>query len=131
MSGPLAGVKVIDLTVNILGPVATQVLGDMGADIIKVEPPAGDPIRVMGPSRSPAMSVFFLNTNRNKRSVVLDLKQPEALQALLTLIDGADVFVHYSAIESSGYRSLEENQRVEFNITQGQKGPQADAVRPL
>ncbi|WP_027286081.1 CaiB/BaiF CoA transferase family protein [Rubritepida flocculans] len=92
--GPLAGVRVVDLTVNILGPVATQVLGDMGADIVKVEPPTGDPIRFMGPSRSPGMSVFFLNTNRNKRSVVLDLKRPEAMDALLHLVDGADVFVH-------------------------------------
>lgn len=111
MSGPLAGVKVIDLTVNILGPVATQVLGDMGADVIKVEPPTGDPIRVMGPGRSPTMSVFFLNSNRNKRSIVLDLKQPDAMQALLQLVDGADVFVHNMRIAAAerlglGYAAL-------------------------
>ena len=92
--GPLAGVRVIDLTVNILGQVATQVLGDMGAEIIKVEPPQGDPIRQVGPRRSPGMGAFFHNTNRNKRGVVLDLKRPEAREALLRLVDGADVFVH-------------------------------------
>jgi crotonobetainyl-CoA:carnitine CoA-transferase CaiB-like acyl-CoA transferase len=92
--GPLAGVRVIDLTVNILGPVATQLLGDMGAEIIKVESPEGDPIRQVGPRRSANMGAFFLNTNRNKRGVVLDLKRPEARQALLKLIESADVLVH-------------------------------------
>jgi len=105
--GPLAGIRVIDLTVNILGPVATQVLGDMGAEIIKVEPPQGDPIRQVGPARSPDMGVFFLNTNRNKRGVVLDLKQPEARAALLRLIDGADVLVHNMRLGAAGRLGLD------------------------
>lgn len=94
MNGPLHGVRVVDLTVNVLGPVATQILGDMGAEVIKVETPQGDPMRHSGMTRNPAMAALFMNTNRNKRSVVLDLRHQPAFAALLRLIDGADVLVH-------------------------------------
>lgn len=93
-TGPLDGVRVIDITSVVLGPFATQLLGDMGADVIKVEPPAGDDTRQIGPRRTPGMSAYFAMLNRNKRSVVLDLKQPAGLTALHRLIDGADVVVH-------------------------------------
>ncbi|MNF37888.1 Formyl-coenzyme A transferase [compost metagenome] len=93
-TGPLSGLRVIDLTINVLGPVATQILGDMGADVIKVEPPNGDQNRQNGPGRNPGMSVFYLVMNRNKRSIVLDLKKEECLEALLKLVETADVIVH-------------------------------------
>jgi crotonobetainyl-CoA:carnitine CoA-transferase CaiB-like acyl-CoA transferase len=92
--GPLAGIRVVDLTQVVLGPFATQVLGDMGADVIKVEPPGGDQTRQIGPSRTRGMGSYYANLNRNKRSIVLDLKQRPAMDALWRLIEGADVFVH-------------------------------------
>ena len=94
MSGPLSGVFVVDLTIAVLGPLATQILGDMGADVVKVESPAGDPTRGLGPCRNPGMGAYFLNVNRNKRGIVLDLKRESAREALLRLIEKADVFVH-------------------------------------
>ena len=92
--GALHGVRVIDLTSVLMGPLATQMLGDMGADVIKIEPPAGDTVRAIGPMRNPGMGYDFLQINRNKRSLVLDLKQPEGLAALLSLVRSADVLVY-------------------------------------
>ena len=94
MPGPLDGVRVLDLTSVVLGPLATQTMGDLGADVIKIEAPAGDTPRYTGPKRSDDMAALFMGLNRNKRSIVLDLKQPSARDALWKLIDGADVFIH-------------------------------------
>jgi crotonobetainyl-CoA:carnitine CoA-transferase CaiB-like acyl-CoA transferase len=93
MSGPLAGVRVLDMTMNVMGPYAAMTLGDMGADICKVEPPEGDTLRGVGPCRSPGMGPYFLNLNRNKRSLALDLKRPDAAGVLRRLIERADVLL--------------------------------------
>lgn len=92
MQGPLAGVRVLDLTSMISGPLCTMTLADQGADVIKVESPAGDYARHVATRRN-GFSASFVNNNRNKRSIVLDLKQPSALMALERLIDRADVMV--------------------------------------
>lgn len=90
----LEGIKVIDLTTVALGPYATQTLGDFGAEVIKVESKDGDILRSARPGRREDIGVAFLNFNRNKRSIVLDLKQPGAQAILHKLIESADVFVH-------------------------------------
>lgn len=94
MPGPLHGIRVVELTSVVLGPWACQFLGDMGADVIKIEAPRGDSNRTLGASRHPGMAALYLTCNRNKRSLVLDLKKPGARDALLKLVATADVFVH-------------------------------------
>ena len=94
MVGALDGIRVVDLTTVILGPWATQMLGDMGADVIKVETHEGDSSRRTGDGRNPAMASLFMTTNRNKRSIVLDLRRDEGREALFKLVGTADVFVH-------------------------------------
>jgi crotonobetainyl-CoA:carnitine CoA-transferase CaiB-like acyl-CoA transferase len=91
---PLDGVRIIDLTSVVMGPFATQLLGDLGADIVKVEPPDGDILRHIAPMKNPAMGHIFLHHNRNKRSIVLDLKTAEGYQALSRLIKSADVLIY-------------------------------------
>ena len=92
--GPLVGIRVLDLTSVILGPMAAQYLGDMGADVIKIEPPEGDITRGIGARRSEGMGALFLANNRNKRSVVLDLKRKEDQATLAALARDSDVLLH-------------------------------------
>jgi crotonobetainyl-CoA:carnitine CoA-transferase CaiB-like acyl-CoA transferase len=133
MPGPLAGVKVIDLTAVLLGPFATQHLADMGADVIKVEPPEGDLLRLSGGSmgRDQRMGPIYMAANRNKRSLCLDLKKPKAVEILKGLIKGADLFIHNSrpaAIErlGLGYEDLKKvNPSIIYAYSLGyaRKGP--------
>ncbi|MDH3065038.1 CoA transferase [Achromobacter insolitus] len=93
-AGPLAGLRILDLSTVVMGPYATQVLADLGADVIKVEPPAGDNMRAVGPMRNPGMGHIYLHLNRNKRSIVLDLKTPEGLTACLKLAEDCDALLY-------------------------------------
>lgn len=94
MSGPLEGLRVLDLTSVLMGPYATQLMADMGADVVKIEPPGGDTVRGIGPMRNPGMGSIFLHVNRNKRSLVLDLKQPDGLAVFYRLAETADVVIY-------------------------------------
>jgi crotonobetainyl-CoA:carnitine CoA-transferase CaiB-like acyl-CoA transferase len=94
IDGPLHGLKVIDLTSVLSGPYTTQILGDLGAEVIKIEGPTGDAMRSNGVLRTAGFGHIFLASNRNKRSVVLDLKQEQGKESLRQLIQGADVFIH-------------------------------------
>src|ERR1017187_9044008 len=93
-TGPLAGVRVVDLTGMVMGPYCTQIMADMGADVIKIEPPDGDNTRYISVGTAPGMSGVFVNVNRGKRSVVLDLRSDADKAALRGLIKPADVFIH-------------------------------------
>jgi formyl-CoA transferase len=104
-TGPLSGVRVLDLTSVVLGPLATQILGDYGADVIKVEGLEGDTTRAIGASRNRGTASLYLAINRNKRSLAIDLKSPDGLAALRRLLPTIDVLVHnmrVAAIERLG-----------------------------
>lgn len=134
MSGPLDGIRVLDLTTVVMGPYASSILADHGADVIKIESPDGDIMRKSGPLRHADMGHFYLSLGRNKRSVVLDLKNPEALAVLLRLVKDADVLVYNirpRAMErlGLGYEALREiNPKLIYAGGYGfsQNGPYAD-----
>jgi crotonobetainyl-CoA:carnitine CoA-transferase CaiB-like acyl-CoA transferase len=90
----LDGIKILDLTSVVFGPYASQILADYGAEVIKVESPEGDSTRNTGPRLEEGLSAIFLGVNRNKKSICLNLKDPDAKEALLKLVDQADVFMH-------------------------------------
>lgn len=93
-TGPLAGVRVVDLTAMVMGPYCTQIMADMGADVIKIEPPRGDDTRYVSVGPAPGMSGVFVNVNRGKRGVAIDVKSDAGQRALRALIERADVFIH-------------------------------------
>ncbi len=92
--GPLDGLRILDLTSVLMGPYATSILGDMGADVIKLESPQGDMTRHVGPSRSGAMGGMFMHANRSKRSIVVDLKSTDGLQVALRLAKKSDILIY-------------------------------------
>src|ERR1017187_4596034 len=105
-TGPLAGVRVVDLTAMVMGPYCTQIMADMGAEVIKIEPPSGDSTRDISVGPAPGMSAIFINVNRGKRSVVLDLRSDTGKNTLRKLIEQADIFIHsmrHAAITKLGF----------------------------
>jgi formyl-CoA transferase len=132
--GPLSGVRIVDLTSVVLGPLATQILGDYGAEIIKVENLEGDLMRANGVSLHPGMSSIFLAINRNKRSIAVDLKSTEGREILKRLVSDADALVHnmrVAAIErlGFGYKAVAElNPDIVYCVATGfgQDGPDRD-----
>ncbi len=133
-TGPLAGIRVVDLTSVVFGPYATQIMADMGADVIKIEPPAGDNTRWISAGPAPGMGGVYVNVNRGKRSVVLDLGSAEGKAALRALVATADVFIHSmrgKAIAKLGfdYAAVSAiNPRIIYTNCYGysRRGPQAD-----
>jgi crotonobetainyl-CoA:carnitine CoA-transferase CaiB-like acyl-CoA transferase len=131
MAGALEGIKIVDLTAVLLGPYATQMMADMGADVIKIEPPQGDLLRNSGMGRTQKMGPIYLAANRNKRSICLDLKKKEAIEIVKELAKDADVFIHNNrpqAIDRLGL-SYEDLKKVNPSIIYayamgyGRKGP--------
>ncbi len=134
--GPLEGIRVLDLTAVVLGPMTAQYLGDMGADVIKIEPPEGDITRSIGARRSEGMGALFLANNRNKRSVVLDLKRRDGQAALRTMALTSDVLLHSVRAASAArlglsYESLAaQNPRLVYCHVKGFSDLGAYAGRP-
>ncbi|MGH9057000.1 MAG: CaiB/BaiF CoA transferase family protein [Acidimicrobiales bacterium] len=136
-SGPLAGVRVVDLTAMLSGPYATMLLADLGADVVKIEPPAGDAIRRVGPFRAgdsrEGLGGYFQSVNRGKRSVVLDLKTSAGRERLIELARAADVLVeNFSAGVMDrlgvGYERLAaENPRLVYAAVRGFGDPRSGA----
>lgn len=131
---PLEGIKVLDLTQAMAGPMGTMLLGDLGAEIIKVEPPGGDQTRTWAPPYINGISAYFLSVNRNKKSLALDLKKPEGLEVLRRLVADADVLIENfrpGTMERLGM-SYEEARKINPKIIfcslsgYGQTGPQKD-----
>lgn len=134
--GPLAGIRVVDLTGMVFGPYATQIMADMGADVIKVEPPEGDITRWIspGPEGATGMSGVYVNVNRGKRSVMLNLREEADKAALRKLVATADVFIHSmrgSAIAKLGF-SYEAVKALRSDVVYvncygySRRGPEAD-----
>lgn len=132
--GPLSGVRVIDLTAMVMGPYCTQILADMGADVIKIEPPAGDNTRHISVGPEPGMAGVFANVNRGKRSIVLDLRSETDKATLRTLIAEGDIFIHSTrarAIKKLGF-SYDDVAAINPNIIYtncygyGHRGPDRD-----
>jgi crotonobetainyl-CoA:carnitine CoA-transferase CaiB-like acyl-CoA transferase len=115
MTGALDGLRVIDMTSVVMGPTATQLLGDHGADIIKVEAPSGDTTRQVTPLKHEGMGNAFLQKNRNKRSIVLDLKQADHLAALEQLLQTADIFVYSARPRAMARNGLTPERFAELN----------------
>jgi crotonobetainyl-CoA:carnitine CoA-transferase CaiB-like acyl-CoA transferase len=134
MSGPLAGIRVVDLTAVVMGPYCTQIMADMGADVVKIEPPEGDITRYVAVGPTPGMNGVFMNVNRGKRSVVLDLRSDAGRDALRGLVESADVFIHSmrgKAIAKLGfdYEAVSAiNPRIIYTNCYGysRRGPDAD-----
>jgi crotonobetainyl-CoA:carnitine CoA-transferase CaiB-like acyl-CoA transferase len=133
-SGPLTGVRIVDLTAMVMGPYCTQILADMGADVIKVEAPAGDNTRFISAGPEDGMGGVFVNVNRGKRGVMLDLRSDEGKAALRALIATADVFIHSQrakAIARLGF-GYEDVKAINPNIIYtncygyGHRGPERD-----
>jgi crotonobetainyl-CoA:carnitine CoA-transferase CaiB-like acyl-CoA transferase len=133
MPGPLAGIKVVDLTTVLMGPYATRILGDFGADIVKVESLDGDVIRYANRGRSKGMSNLFLNNNRNKRSLALNLKHDAGRDVLLRLAERSDVLISNIRPGAMARLGLSFDELVEVNrriiyvsgVGFGQRGPYA------
>ncbi len=104
---PLSGIRVVDLSTVVMGPYCSQWLADLGAEVIKVETPEGDSTRRTGPSTEDGMAALFLGANRNKKSVVLNLKKPAAQAALHRLLESADVFLHSMRPQKLGKLDLD------------------------
>lgn len=89
----LEGIRILDLTQAMAGPMATMLLGDLGADVIKVEPLAGDQSRKWAPPYLNGMSAYFISANRNKRSIAIDLKSPEGREVFKKLVENSDILI--------------------------------------